>query len=251
MCQAPENFGISRTRWRLVDLGRVVPALAGYSEAGISSALKRLGISLQRGRMAVHSPDPAYKQKMAWIAMAKREAAGEDGPTLLFGDEFSFYRQPSLAATYAMRADEPIARWTPTANSRQRIAGAINAATGQVTYLASDMIGATTLGRFFKRLRKRYPAGRIVLVWDNWPVHLHPGVLGDASALGIEILWLPTYAPWANPIEKLWRKCRQELLHHHRLSDAWKELKARVRSWLGQFADPSPDLLRYVGLLPD
>jgi transposase len=249
--QAPEVFGIERARWRLADLASVVPALASYSEGGISLALRRLGISLQRGRAAAHSPDPAYRQKLALVGMAMEEARSGSEATLLFGDEMSFYRQPTLAPRYAVRGEEPVARWAASFNSRQRIAGAINAVTGQVTYLASDMIGATTLGRFFKRLRKRYPAGRIVLVWDNWPVHLHVGVLADASALGIEILWLPTYAPWTNPIEKLWRWCKQELLHHHRLSGDWKELKARVRAWLDRFGGPSPELLRYIGLLPN
>ena len=27
----------------------------------------------------------------------------------------------------------------------------------------------------------------------------------------IEPVWLPTYAPWLNPIEKLWRWLRQEV----------------------------------------
>lgn len=251
MRQAPSSFGIDRARWRLADLRRVVPALARYTDSGISLALRRLGVSRQRGRPATHSPDPAYRQKVALVEMAEDEARAGSDLTLLFGDEFGFYRQPSLAPKYAPRGEEPLARWAASFNSRQRIAGAINAATGQVSYLASDMIGATTLGRFLKKLRRTYPTGRIVLVWDNWPVHLHPGVLADASALTIEILWLPTYAPWTNPIEKLWRLCRQELLHHHRLSARWKELKEQVRAWLDRFANPSPDLLRYVGLLPN
>lgn len=88
-------------------------------------------------------------------------------------------------------------------------------------------------------------------MWDNWPTHRHPEVLAKAEQLGIEILWLPTYAPWTNPIEKLWRWVRQEVVHHHRLSDRWEELKRRVAAFLERFSDGSPELLRYVGLLPD
>jgi len=33
---------------------------------------------------------------------------------------------------------------------------------------------------------------------------------------GITLVYLPTYAPWLNPIEKLWRKAYQEVLHLHR-----------------------------------
>ena len=65
----------------------------------------------------------------------------------------------------------------------------------------------------------------------------------------VEPVWLPTYAPWLNPIEKLWRWLRQDVLHLHRLADDWKALRQRVRAFLDQFAQGSQRLLEYVGLL--
>ena len=63
---------------------------------------------------------------------------------------------------------------------------------------------------------------------------------------------LPTYASWTNPIEKLWRWLRQEVLHLHRLADRLEELRAEVRRFLDRFALGSLELLRYVGLpVPD
>ncbi|MDQ3931094.1 MAG: transposase [Chloroflexota bacterium] len=61
-------------------------------------------------------------------------------------------------------------------------------------------------------------------------------------------VWLPTYAPWLNPIEKLWKRLRQEVLKLHRLSGDWKTLRAKVREYLSKFAEGSEALLRYVGL---
>ena len=69
--------------------------------------------------------------------------------------------------------------------------------------------------------------------------------------LPIKILQLPTYASWANPIEKLWRWVRQSVLHLHRLSDDWSELRQRIRDFILSFRKGSNELLRYVGLLPD
>ncbi|HRE46612.1 MAG TPA: transposase [Aggregatilineales bacterium] len=68
--------------------------------------------------------------------------------------------------------------------------------------------------------------------------------------LPIQMLFLPTYAPSLNPIEKLWRWLRQTMLHLHRLADAWSELKQRVLDFMSQVQTGSPDLLRYVSLLP-
>jgi transposase len=37
----------------------------------------------------------------------------------------------------------------------------------------------------------------------------------------IKPVWLPTYAPWLNPIEKLWRWVRQDILKMHRWVEDW------------------------------
>jgi hypothetical protein len=67
--------------------------------------------------------------------------------------------------------------------------------------------------------------------------------------LPIQLLFLPTYASWLNPIEKLWRWLRQQVIHLHGFSDDWPALKARVADFLNQFRNGSTELLRYVGLL--
>ncbi len=251
MRQPPAVHGVARTRWRLADLAAVLPFLRGYSRSGIGRALKRLQVSRQRGRLAVHSPDLAYEQKVGWVARAcalARQPARE--VVVLYGDEFSLHRQPTLTATYAPRGQPPVTRLSHRANTRHRLSGALNLVTGQVTWLARSVMGVVNLKRFLAKVRLAYPGQRLILIWDNWPVHQHPAVLETASVLGIELLWLPTYAPWTNPIEKLWRWLKQDLLHHHGRADRWKELQAQVWAWLDQFAGPSPALLRYVGLLP-
>ncbi len=135
---------------------------------------------------------------------------------------------------------------------------------------------------FYEDLHTAYPqAEQIIAVQDNWPVHTHPDVLvalqeqndpwpthnppdwpTEPSAgaqkrwgqlrLPIQIVRLPTYASWTNPIEKLWRKLRGEVLHLHRLADNLEALRKEVDTFLDQFAKGSLDLLHYVGLgVPD
>jgi hypothetical protein len=69
--------------------------------------------------------------------------------------------------------------------------------------------------------------------------------------LPIQLVFLPTYASWLNPIEKLWRWLKQTVLHLHGLADDLPALRAQVAAFLSQFTSGSPDaasLLRYVGL---
>lgn len=138
-------------------------------------------------------------------------------------------------------------------------------------------ITVATLRIFHAQLAQQYAqAERIYVVVDNWPVHHHPDVLVDlieqpyadafklprtwptepsrahpANLLPIVLAPLPTYASWLNPIEKLWRKLRQDLLHLHQQANDWLGLRDQVGTFLEQFTTGSEPLLRYSGLLPE
>ena len=251
MRQPPELHGVPRTRWRVRDLIAAVPWAGRYSVSGLARVLKRLGVGRQRGRLRLHSPDPAYQEK-AWDIrhVCSLAFVPYRPPVVLYGDEFSLYRQPTLAPAFAPTGAALAAPLACHRNSYYRYAGAINVATGQLTWLGRSRMGVVNLRRFLAKIRAAYPGPPIHLIWDNWPAHRHPAVLATAGALDIDVLWLPTYAPWLNPIEKLWRWLTQDLLHHHRLADHFAALQGRVAVWLDQFTRPAPALLRYVGLAP-
>ncbi len=41
----------------------------------------------------------------------------------------------------------------------------------------------------------------------------------------MQLLPIPTYAPWWNPVEKLWHWLRQEVLRQHRFGDEVRDLR--------------------------
>jgi hypothetical protein len=246
--QAPEARGLPRARWRLADLPRVVPALAGYSPSGVWRLLRRGGVRLKRGRLRIHSPDPEYGAKLARLARARALARAHPARVgLWFGDEAGVYRQPTLAGAYAPRREGPVAELSHRANTRHRRCAALGVGAGRVVHTGGSRTDVAHLRRFLRALRAADPDRYLFLAWDNWPVHKHDEVLAEAKRRRIRLLWLPTYAPWTNPVEKLWRWLRQEVVHHHRHADDWAGLTARVGAFLDRFAHGSDDLLRYVG----
>lgn len=249
--QAPERFALARARWRLVDLRQALPWLAHYTLAGLWQALRRLGGRPKRGRLSLHSPDGHYEQKVFAVAQAVAVARRHPARVrVLYADEVSFYRQPTLAPVAYPRGEEPTAPLAHAANTRHRLSGALDVVSGQVHYTSGAKMGGAGLCQFLRRLRAAYPTQILVLVWDNWPVHRHADVLALAAQLHIHLLWLPTYAPWTNPIEKLWRWLKQTLSHFHHHADHWDQLTAASHAFLDQFAEGSTALLHYVGLLP-
>lgn len=243
---------MSRTRWRLQDIGKVLKWLEGCSEAGIYKILKRLGFSRKRAMNFIHSPDPDYHRKWEAILQAFLETVNHpEEVVLVFLDEFSYYRQPTLACAYhATGHTLPFAFQVARSNTRTRLIAALNGLTGKVTYLQRSKIGVLALQEFYQQLRADYPqAQRIYVVQDNWPVHKLPEVFQSLQENRLTPLFLPTYASWLNPIEKLWRWLKQDILHLHTLSTDLETLRALVRNFLDTFASGSNPLLHYVGLL--
>lgn len=250
--QDPLRHGCPGARWRLADLARLVPAFNAYTISGMSRALHRLGLRLKRGRLCLHSPDPAYVDKANAIQDAVQTArTNAETEIVLFADEASCYRQPTLADTWFPRGEESTAPLSHRSNSRHRLCAGLNAVSGQVVWTSAYTTTVPELIRWLEAVANAYPTHHVTIVWDNWPVHKHPLVLAHAERSAITIVWLPTYAPWLNPIEKLWRWLKHTVLHQHRLADDWDQLIDRMGAFLDQFATPAPDLLRYVGLSID
>lgn len=271
----PREHGRTQTRWTLAALRATVPAFATASLSGIHRVLSDSKLRWKRGRDHVHSPDPAYQKKLAYLATIR--AWLKQTPTndvLLFQDEVTYYRQPSLASGYAPAGSaHPRAERSVKSNATTRVIGTLDAYTGRVVARQRTKIDVPALIRFYQQLVDTYPGQRIYLVQDNWPVHFHPDVLAalepqtspfpfyrppswraEASSqakrlnLPIQLVTLPTYSPWTNPIEKLWRWLKQEVLHLHRHADDLPALRDLVLDFLDRFQDDSPDLLHYVGL---
>jgi transposase len=133
-----------------------------------------------------------------------------------------------------------------------RFIGGLDAASGSVVYEDHTRITRWRVADFFAQLREACGAdARVCVIWDNWPVHEHEEVRQAAAQHQIGLQPLPTYAPWLNPIEKLWRLTKQTVGHLHDRATQWPLLIEDTRQLLNAFADPSPQLLRYVGLCPD
>jgi hypothetical protein len=251
--QAPRHLGLPRSRWWLDGLRQAVTALGAYTLPGIWTVLERLHLRYKRGRTYLHSPDPDYGLKRQYIAAAYRQAQAEPQRiVLLYQDELTYYRRPSVARSYAPAGSaRPLAPLGYRGNSKRRISGSLNAVSGQLHVCQRQHLGVTQLRRYYQQLEAAYPlAQRIYLVQDNWPVHRHPELLLYFLTSRITPLWLPTYAPWTNPTEKVWLWLKHEVLHLHDFADDWHGLQLAVSDWLAQWELPSPRLLRYVALTP-
>jgi hypothetical protein len=253
----PTLFGLARSRWWLDGLRQVVEWLRPLRLSGVYRLLWRLGIHYKRGRRYVHSPDPAYAAKVATIGYVRQRAeADPERITVLYEDEVTYYRRPTVAQGYAVSGqDAPRADQGQGNTTQRRIAACVDVQTGQLFTWQRAHFNVSTLLRCYQEVEHAYPdAHRLYLVQDNWPVHFHPRLLAafnDNPASKLRLVRLPTYAPWLNPVEKLWRGLCQDVLHLHPWVYAWDQTQAAVTAWLDQWPTQPDKLLRLLGLLRD
>lgn len=233
---------------------QAVPWLSECSLATVQRTLARWKLVYRRGRQAVHSPDWEYPRKVqrietiAWYSRQQPERL-----VRLYEDELTYYRKPTVAQGYAPAGSRaPRADQGQGYNNTRRIAACLDTYTGQLLAWQRAEFDRHTLLRFYQFIEQSYPkADQIFLIQDNWPVHWHPDVVQGLLGSKLTLVALPTYAPWLNPVEKVWRKLYADVLHLHPWTNAWEQLQAAIQAWLDQWLEGSLGLLRYVGLCPD
>ena len=187
---------------------------------------------------------------MIRVCQCIEDARKHDDVITLFQDELTFYQSPTVANGWDRKGKpQPLARLGYKGNKKRRIGGALNVVTGEVTFAHSTKFGIKELKKLCTQIRRQYhTATTINIIMDNWPIHYHPDVIQAATDNNLQFIPLPTYAPWTNPIEKLWRWLYHDILHHHHHANQWNILIKMVSKFLKQFEEGSQELIKYVGL---
>lgn len=170
---------------------------------------------------------------------------------LLFEDEVTLYRQPSQGWLWSyLGRQQPRMRYANGNNTKMRVVGYLNAISGAVHAEEMPEVSTRRLAHSVAQISAWYPqAENIYLVWDNWPNHASRLVLEALRKQPrVHILWLPTYAPWLNAIEKVWRWLKQRVVHAHPWCDDFRQFRDTVMSSLNQFVNGSEEILQYTGL---
>jgi transposase len=93
--------------------------------------------------------------------------------------------------------------------------GAVNYYTGETVMQFQRRKRRQEIAQLLQALVEKHPTGTIYVTWDNASMHEDDEVeaVVRAAAGRLVLLYLPTYSPWLNPIEMLWRHFRREVTH--------------------------------------
>ena len=113
----------------------------------------------------------------------------------------------------------------PSGRQRFNVLGALQAITHQLITVTNDSyINATSVCELLEKIASLGLCTPITVVMDNARYQRCRLVVEKATALGIELLFLPTYSPNLNLIERLWKFVRKECLYstYYEHFDAFK-----------------------------
>ena len=127
---------------------------------------------------------------------------------------------------------------TPSGRQRFNVLGALHAITHEIITVTNETyIHSVSVVELLEQLATRFRDHPITVVLDNARYQRNKFVMAEAERLHITLLWLPSYSPNLNLIERLWKLVKTECLHG-RYYPSFKPFKTAIVETL---ANTHPD----------
>ena len=129
--------------------------------------------------------------------------------------------------------------------------GGVNYHTGETVVIVRRRKRRQEVAELLQLLLEKHPHETVYVAWDNCSTHEDDEIeaVVRAAAGRLILMYLPTYSPWLNPIEMLWRHFRREVTH----CELFESVKALIAATLDFFKrhNQTPEkVLSIIGACP-
>jgi len=213
-----------RTRWSCATVALEVWARRGVvvSAETVRRWLHELGWEWQRAKLAAKDDDPQRVEKLARIRYAFEQVRA--GAALLFADELASSLLPKVGSQWMPKGAQGEVM-TPGTKEKRYLAGALDLTTGTTPHGGWDRKTTGLFVDLLATLNRAYPVpafSRLSVVVDNSKIH-HAGEVEKwlAAPPRFALLYLPTYCPKANPIERAFGAIHDKGTRNHTRKRMW------------------------------
>ena len=249
--EGPVKAGFSGACWRSPMIQRLIYDRFGvlYNVFYIAQLLKNLGFSFQKAVFVSAHLDEQKRQEWrtkTWPQILR--AAHTKKALLLFGDEASFPQWGTLTYTWARRGQQPQVK-TSGKRKGYKVFGLIDYFTGHFFYQGQDgRLNSTAYIAFLTRVLEQTTQS-IILIQDGAKYHTSAETKAffAQQTTRLQVVQLPTYSPDYNPIEKLWKKIKQQETHLHYFP-TFEALTKKVEQALLKFTNAPEEILALCSL---
>lgn len=182
------------------------------SPTQVRKFLKDLGLKRLKVGQVPSKADPEKQQAFLEEELEPRLEEAEQGKRhVFFVDAAHFVMQPFLGFVWCFVRQFIQA---PSGRKRFNVLGALHATTLQVVTFTNDSyINSRSVAKLMCQIAIEFAGLPITLVMDNASYQRCHFVRDLATALGIELLFLPPYSPNLNLIERLWKFVKKKCLY--------------------------------------
>jgi len=232
---APRTYGWCRTRWSCATLAATLKTKHGIevSAETVRRWLHEMGWVWKRAKLVAKDDDPHRIERLARIRFHHDNLHAHE--VMVFADELDIHLLPKVGAAWIPQGTQEEIM-TPGKNEKHYLAGALHLATGKVLYCLGPRKNNGLFRDLLTLLDNAYPASgvtRIYVVVDNYCIHKAKAVQQWlAHHPRFVLLWLPTYCPRANPIERAFGDVHDKCTRNHkrkRLRDLLQDVERHVQ----------------------
>jgi transposase len=249
--EGPVKAGFSGACWRSPMIQQLMYDRCGvFSHVfSIAQLLKNLGFRYQKAAFVSDHLDENKRQvgrTTPWPQILRR--AKERQALLLFGDEASFPQWGTRTYTWARRGQQPQVK-TSGKRKGDKVFGRIDYFPGP--FFSQGQDGRRNSAAYLAFLRRilAQTTQPIILMQDG--AKSHPSAETKAccaqQTARLQGGQLPTYSPDYNPIEKLWKKIKQQDTHLHYFP-TFEALTEQVEQALLKFTNAPEEILALCSL---
>jgi transposase len=231
----PRVCGWCRTRWSCatVALELFVRRRITVSSETVRRWLHELDWEWKRAKLRAKDDDPQRLEKLARIRLAFEQLRA--GVALFFADELDISLLPKVGYQW-MPKGEQVEVLTPGTNEKRYLAGALNITTGTITHCVWYRKQTGLFLELLDTLDRTHPAPlftQLTVVVDNAKLHKAKKVQQWLAAHPrFTLLYLPTYCPDANPIERAFGDVHDKCTRNHTRKRIWslvQDVKQHLR----------------------
>ncbi len=251
LVDGPQACGFSGGCWRAPLIQVLIQDRFGvrYNVFYVAELLKHLGFSYQKAKFVSDHLDEVARQRWCtrtWPAIVRQARAKK--ALLLFGAEASFPQWGTLSYTWAPVGQQPVLE---TCGQRKgwKVFGLLDYLSGRLFHqgLEGQLHSASYIAFLQQVLDPTTEP--LCLIQDGARYHTSAATKAFFArhVARLTVYQLPSYSPDYNPIEKLWKKIKQEEtpLVYFPTFDA---LRDKVEAALIKFARRAPEILSLCGL---
>jgi transposase len=214
-----------------------------FSVIGITKLLHRLGFSYKKPKVVPGKADK-LKQDIFVEEYKRLKKALKLTDQIYFADSThpEHNTKPSCGWILKGKINDKFVK-TNTGRERLNLTGAMSLNNKNGVFLEQKTINSDSIIKLFRKLLISQPKGKIYLILDNAPYHHSKKVKFwlKSHTRRIKLVFLPSYSPNLNIIERLWKFFHQKITWNHYF-ETFKEFRNQTLRFFKNLDKYKPEL---------